>query len=190
MKAAGLSPGVSCLSTLIAGAVVVKHSSNTSSDHWEMSNLPLQPARVSTQKGPQLVSQHLSLVLWLQEETRPTPAAPVREAEIMERGLQEGGGRRQVQGALGIRVGELPSARKRKVSERVMVQKEQTQARGQRERRGLRTAGAAACGLQGIQKWVLETGDGGFPGDSVLNNLLPTQETRVHLGRSQMPRSN
>ena len=65
-----------------------------------MSNLPLQPARVSTQKGPQLVSQHLSLVLRLQEETRPTPAAAVREAEIMERGLQEGGGRSQVQGAL------------------------------------------------------------------------------------------
>ena len=105
---------MSCLSTLIAGAVVVKHSSNTGSDHWEMSNLPLQQARVSTQKGPQLVSQHLSLVLRLQEETRPTPAAAVREAEIMERGLQEGGGRSQVQGALGIRVGELPSARKRK----------------------------------------------------------------------------
>lgn len=72
------------------GAVVVKHSSNTGSDHWEMSNVPLQPARVSTQEGPQLLSRRLSLVLRLQEETRPTPAAQVREAEITERGLQEG----------------------------------------------------------------------------------------------------
>lgn len=65
---------------------MVKHSSNIGSDHWEMSNLPCQPARVSTQKGPQLLSWHLSLVLGLQEETRPTPAAPVREAEITKRG--------------------------------------------------------------------------------------------------------
>ena len=43
-------------------------------------DLDIQPARVSTQKGPQLVSQHLSLVLRLQEETRPTPAAAVTQA--------------------------------------------------------------------------------------------------------------
>ena len=62
------------------------------------------------------------------------------------------------------------------------VQKEEkTQAREQREWRGLQTAGAAACGLQGIQKWVQEKGDGGFPGGSLVKNLLPTQVTRVHL---------
>lgn len=67
----------------------MKYSSNISSDHWEMSNLPRQPARVSTQKGPQLLSRHLSLVLGLQEETRPTPVAPVRGRDH-EKGLQEG----------------------------------------------------------------------------------------------------
>lgn len=81
--------------------------------------------------------------------------------------------------------GSCPPPGRGRLSERVMVQKEeQTQARGQR------TAGAAACGRQGMQKGVRETGDGGFPGGSVVNSLLPTQERWVHLGRPQTPRSS
>ena len=84
----------------------MKHSSNISSDHWEVSNLPRQPARVSTQKGPQLLSRHLSLVLGLQEETRPTPVVPVRgrdHGEGLQEGREAGGARCRVLRASGWR---------------------------------------------------------------------------------------